>query len=237
MAAGGGSSVTICGCFGKGNGALVELRTLVLNGLFGNASMMPEAVYEWVLSTSNSGPPCTSAFVSVTGNTMTFELWGFFVFIATHTRRGASSSFEVIMSCASYSWFLCYCDRSSMPSISTYLNVYKNVLRSGAGEMLFTKLSVNEVPSRTGTTKWRKTPKTTLILETFILTCSDIDPTTWSCWLIAFFKAGCLFACVVLGHSVSKNSSQISFGPAPASNKHFTKCVLLGMGPTEIEKL
>lgn len=44
-AEGGGSAVEISFCFARGNEAFVELRTMELHGLFGNSSLMLEAVF------------------------------------------------------------------------------------------------------------------------------------------------------------------------------------------------
>lgn len=77
---------------------------------------------------------------------------------------------------------------SLMASIHTGLKLYGTIFYSGE-KISFMNLSVYEVPKRAGTVKVRRTAKSTLTLESQILTSNVIFPAMLNFWLVAFFNA------------------------------------------------
>lgn len=92
-----GIAVAIPWWSARESGALIGLRTITLNGLLGNASIMPvTTVHGWVLSHSRSASICTSLFATIETYELLSDLCGSFVCIVTHTRLGVYSSFVII---------------------------------------------------------------------------------------------------------------------------------------------
>lgn len=91
--------------------------------------------------------------------------------------------------------------------------------------------------TRTATDKLRTTPRAMITLESAILICDIIVPTTLTFWLIVFFKACRLSACIALSYYVSRQYYWISFVPSPVSNTLFRGYILLSMRPVEIKNL
>lgn len=113
MAERGGTSVVIFWCFASGSGTLVGLRTIVVNFLLKNVSIIPETVvYDSVLTYSSGSFILSSRFGSVSTTTTPSDLGSSFVCLATHPRRWGCSFFEVIKSCTLLALFLCSSGRS-----------------------------------------------------------------------------------------------------------------------------
>lgn len=93
MCEGGLKHVKLWWWFARNSGAFLGLRTMELNNLFVNASIMPKTiVHAYVLSHYNTGWICTSFRASVAPKTIPFSAGRICTYLATAPRRGASSS-------------------------------------------------------------------------------------------------------------------------------------------------
>lgn len=80
------------------------MKTSSIRGLFGNASMITEAiVYARVMFNSSGGPTSVIFFTSVATNTIPFTLSEIFVRPTARTWLGTSSSPVTLTSCTFYS--------------------------------------------------------------------------------------------------------------------------------------
>lgn len=81
-------AVEVHKCYTRRSRMLVGLEMTSLNGLFGDASIMPVAVaYTWTISHSISGSIRTGRDVSVVGSTIPSDPGGIFGCLDTCTRR------------------------------------------------------------------------------------------------------------------------------------------------------
>lgn len=236
MAEGVSNDVTIRWCFARGNGIMLKLITATLNDLFANALTTPQAVVHiWVLTHSSSGPIFTNAFAS--GETiqslLTVPVLSFVLRRVSSVRHILLFTYHVL---CLFVLILLFFWQILDGEYRYRLGVVREYLLLGR-ETLFKNLSMNEVATSTGTAKLRTTPSTTLTIESHILTCSDIIPTTLAFSLVAFSKSSRLFVCIVFRYSVSRKSSRMNSDPAIVSKTFFMGCILLAIRPTENETL
>lgn len=100
------------------------------------------------------------------------------------------------------------------------------------GKIPFINLLINKVPKRIGTAGLLTTWKTTLALDSFLLTCNVFAPKLPMFWCVSFFNDGRLFAYICFSPPTSRKSARMRFCLVPVKRTLFTGCMLLAMSPT-----
>lgn len=82
-------ALAICWYFSRKSAAFVPLKNTTLAGLFGNASVVLDAIlYASVMSKYSSGPICSSSLAFFATITILSNPVRIFAYLATHIRRG-----------------------------------------------------------------------------------------------------------------------------------------------------